>query len=268
MTLAEVSTKEDRARGDRAMALRISGEDLGAEDIEGLKGAAEGIENTCMLEGSPPTRSIKESDSEDFARPSASYIQGRHDAPRRLSPYMVDCVACGDAFQLSGLVRCPCGDLYCPECLKSLFVRATTNETLFLPRCYCQTIPLSAIEAELSDELLSTFNNTTIEFRRQIIPWPPRNVAVVWWRSDNFKQIMSATILVAGRDRRAIATKDTNVRSTVYDTRSTFSGAATATLWLVKSVEGTESERFPSFGAYPDLPECLGRDLNRQHYDS
>ena len=44
--LAEVSTEEDRARGDRAIALRISGEDLGAEDIEGLKGAGEGIENT------------------------------------------------------------------------------------------------------------------------------------------------------------------------------------------------------------------------------
>jgi hypothetical protein len=59
---------------------------------------------------------------------------------------------------------------------------------------------------------------------------------------------MSATILVARRDRRAIAAKDTNVRSAMYGTGSTFSGAATATLWLVKSVEGTESERFPSFG--------------------
>jgi hypothetical protein len=84
---------------------------------------------------------------------------------------------------------------------------------------------------------------------RQIILWPPRNVTVVWWRSDrNFKQTMSATILVAGRDRRAIAAKDTNVRSAMYGTGSTFSGAAIATLWLVKSVvEGTESERFPSF---------------------
>jgi hypothetical protein len=43
--LAEVSTEEDRARRDRAMALRIRGEDPGAEDIEGLMGVVEGIEN-------------------------------------------------------------------------------------------------------------------------------------------------------------------------------------------------------------------------------
>ncbi|KAF8858471.1 ariadne RING finger [Acephala macrosclerotiorum] len=146
------------------MALRISGEDLGAEDIEGLKGVVEGIENTWTQEGNPPTRSVKESDSEGFAGPSVPHTQGRHEAPRCLSPCMVDCVACGDAFQLSGLVRCPCGDLYCPECLKSLFVRATTDEALFPPRCCRQTIPLSAIESELSDESLSNFNSAAIEF--------------------------------------------------------------------------------------------------------
>lgn len=64
---------------------------------------------------------------------------------------------------------------------------------------------------------------------RQLILWPPWNVIVVWWRSDrNFKQIMSATILVAGRNRRAIAAGDTNVTSAIYSTRSTFSGTTTA----------------------------------------
>ena len=79
---------------------------------------------------------------------------------------------------------------------------------------------------------------------RQIILWPPGNVTVVWWRSDrSFKQIMSATII--GRDRRAIAAKDTDVRSAMYGTGSTFSGAATATLRVSKT---PRSERFPSFG--------------------
>ena len=84
---------------------------------------------------------------------------------------------------------------------------------------------------------------------RQIILWPPRNVTAVWWGSGrNFKQIMSATTLVAGRDKRAIAAEDTDVRSVMHGTGSTSSGAATATLWLAKSVEGIESKRFASFG--------------------
>lgn len=162
--LAEANAEEDRARGDRAMALRISGEDLEAEDIEGLKGVIEGIENTRKLEGNLPLRSVKESDSEGFVGPSAPQIHGWNDAPRRLSPYMAGCVACGDVFHLSGLIRCPCGDLYCPECLKSLFVRATTDETLFPPRCCRQNIPLSVIETELSVESISNFHSATIEF--------------------------------------------------------------------------------------------------------
>ncbi len=129
--------------------MRISGEDL---------------ENIWTLEGNLPTRSVKESDSEGFAEPSAPHTQGRPDAPRCLSSYMVDCVACKDTFQLSELVHCPCGDFYCSECLKSLFVYVTINKTLFPPQCCCQTILLSAIEVELSDVLLSNFNSATIEF--------------------------------------------------------------------------------------------------------
>src|SRR5208282_2454840 len=76
----------------------------------------------------------------------------------------VECVACGDAFRLPEVIRCPCGHLYCPECLKSLFVRSTTDETLFPPRCCSQTIPLSAVKVKLDDEALLSFNSAAIEF--------------------------------------------------------------------------------------------------------
>jgi hypothetical protein len=105
-------------------------------------------------------------DGESPAGPSGQR-GGQVHADQRAAPRpsaSAECVVCGDAFELSGLVRCPCSHLYCPECLKSLFVRSMTDESLFPPKCCQQEIPLSAIQSQLDAETIKKFASAAVEF--------------------------------------------------------------------------------------------------------
>jgi len=164
MAIAEFTAGEDQACRDRAMAQRISNGVTNGEDLESLSGNEEVKENNWTLEGAPYTIPIIEPGGGDAAGPSVSRIQQRHTDIGPFPSSMVDCVVCGDAFHLPELIRSPCGHLYCPDCLNSLFVRATTDETLFPPRCCSQIISLSLVEAKLSPGALSAFNSAAIEF--------------------------------------------------------------------------------------------------------
>jgi hypothetical protein len=57
-----------------------------------------------------------------------------------------------------------CSHIYCADCLKSLFLRATKDQSLFPPRCCREAIPLLLVEADMSEHELIEFESAAIEF--------------------------------------------------------------------------------------------------------
>ncbi|PYI36389.1 hypothetical protein BP00DRAFT_152494 [Aspergillus indologenus CBS 114.80] len=74
------------------------------------------------------------------------------------------CTACYETFSLSKLVRLDCTHLYCDDCLRSLFLRATKDPSLFPPRCCRQPIALRSVEHLLLQEEIQDFCEAEIEF--------------------------------------------------------------------------------------------------------
>ncbi|OAR05732.1 hypothetical protein LLEC1_03458 [Akanthomyces lecanii] len=74
------------------------------------------------------------------------------------------CVACDELQNNKTAARAPCGHIYCPDCLACLFGAATTDESLFPPRCCKQPIPLDGTRKWLPDELIAEFEKKTLEF--------------------------------------------------------------------------------------------------------
>ncbi|KAB8243547.1 hypothetical protein BDV35DRAFT_362788 [Aspergillus flavus] len=82
----------------------------------------------------------------------------------RLSRPKLQCCICFERYESSDIIRLECGDLYCTDCLKSLFMRATKDEQLFPPRCCRQYIPLSLITKQMTTEEKDAFQRAKIEF--------------------------------------------------------------------------------------------------------
>ncbi|KAF2663814.1 hypothetical protein BT63DRAFT_444285 [Microthyrium microscopicum] len=74
------------------------------------------------------------------------------------------CVACYSQLPLGDIIRTPCGDHYCGDCLKELFLLATKDENYFPPRCCRQKVPIELITPVLSPEELKAFQSASIEF--------------------------------------------------------------------------------------------------------
>ncbi|TQV92925.1 IBR finger domain-containing protein [Cordyceps javanica] len=74
------------------------------------------------------------------------------------------CAACSEPLGDELAVSAPCGHNYCPDCLTCLFESATTDESLFPPRCCKQPIPLDATRKWLPEELIIEFERKALEF--------------------------------------------------------------------------------------------------------
>ncbi|KZT06377.1 uncharacterized protein LAESUDRAFT_743524 [Laetiporus sulphureus 93-53] len=61
-------------------------------------------------------------------------------------------------------IRAPCGHYWGADCLVELFRAATTDESLFPPRCCQQPFIVSEVEPHLGPELSALFNKKAIEF--------------------------------------------------------------------------------------------------------
>lgn len=62
------------------------------------------------------------------------------------------------------VVRAPCGHFWDTDCLADLFRAATTDESLFPPRCCQQPFILKDVQHHLGAELLRAFNTIAVEF--------------------------------------------------------------------------------------------------------
>lgn len=74
------------------------------------------------------------------------------------------CCVCFDYYRRSKITRLKCSHLYCTGCLKGLFVRATSDLSLFPPKCCRQDIPLCFIKSELSSGERRKFKRAEVEF--------------------------------------------------------------------------------------------------------
>ena len=103
------------------------------------------------------------SDEESEAGPSRSYAQRQADTLDKLARE-VQCVCCREGLSAGLAITVPCGDKYCPDCLKQLFILATNDETRMPVRCHTQPIPLALISKNLSGLELDAFKLAELEF--------------------------------------------------------------------------------------------------------
>ena len=149
--IADITRGEAQAQQDRRLAFQISGDD---PQLEAPSPYTEVDFNI----------STNISTQEDNIGPSMTYAERQGEALEKISLTESQCCVCCNHFRSYEIIRLQCEDLYCTDCLKGLFMRATKDQTLFPPRCCRQQIPLLLIAAELSADELDVFNSAEIEF--------------------------------------------------------------------------------------------------------
>lgn len=74
------------------------------------------------------------------------------------------CVACRNVFLQDELIALDCNDHYCGTCLRDFFIHATTNESIFTPRCCSQIIPIAYVRPHITKARYVAFNKAQREF--------------------------------------------------------------------------------------------------------
>jgi hypothetical protein len=154
---------EEQARQDRHYATRLSNQQPNIDiDSNVSKASHENFAQQIIA-----TVSIWEKDEdhiiESEAGPSMAYAERQSRALDQLAEEH-QCEVCFTNFRAANLVSLPCGMRYCKQDLQGLFVRATTDETLYPPRCCGESIPLQLIQPELSVDELQAFREAEVEF--------------------------------------------------------------------------------------------------------
>ncbi|KAL2816425.1 hypothetical protein BDW59DRAFT_177361 [Aspergillus cavernicola] len=158
--------EETQAGMDRCLAMTTSADDPTFEsppmdDQTRLCDSTLSGDNFCMA-----TQFFCRNDVDqdtNAAGPSMTYTQRQEEVMRR-SRTQVQCCVCYDNFQPYRIVRLKCTHLYCADCLKSLFLRAMKDQSLFPPRCCREPIPLLLVQTYLPEQELEEFGSAKIEF--------------------------------------------------------------------------------------------------------
>ncbi|TGZ78763.1 hypothetical protein EX30DRAFT_309668 [Ascodesmis nigricans] len=74
------------------------------------------------------------------------------------------CNTCTDRFPVSLTLKAKCGHVYCRECIIQLFLYATTDETLYPPRCCRNPFPVEKVLAWMRAEDGHKFRAAAIEY--------------------------------------------------------------------------------------------------------
>ena len=75
------------------------------------------------------------------------------------------CMACHEMKHFFDIIQVSCGHDYCRDCVTELFNLATTDESLFPPRCCRQEIEVDMVFDFLNPDLLDRFSRKAVEFR-------------------------------------------------------------------------------------------------------
>lgn len=163
--LSESSAQEKTAVSDRALALRLAEGKAPAATSEQTT-AEDALDDSIIARLAALYglgRSEDETQDGDVAGAESSAWAGSRKKPSAVVHRR--CTACDSEKSLFDIFRAPCGHDYCKDCLSNLFQLATTDETLFPPRCCRQEIPLQLVKLYLSSTLFRTFEKKSIEFK-------------------------------------------------------------------------------------------------------
>lgn len=165
--IAELTAQEVTSYDDRQFALRTINTDPEYEraPLTMRNRAGESVRNWVLAatESQYAGSVIDFSDDENEAGPSMTYAERQADALDKLARE-VQCVCCREGLSSGLAITVPCGDKYCPDCLKQLFILAIKDETRMPVRCHRQPIPLPLVSRHLSDEELEAFKLAELEF--------------------------------------------------------------------------------------------------------
>jgi hypothetical protein len=136
--IGEFTTQEVQSHADHRFVLQLTNDD---PDIEAAPSPVvaqpDGTVEDWMstVTGTMAADSVVDfSDEETEAGPSKSFVERQMDTIKKLS-MMFQCVSCMERHPRAMMVTAKCGDRYCSECVKSLFMRSTKDEGLYPPKC-------------------------------------------------------------------------------------------------------------------------------------
>lgn len=171
--IAELAQEEAREEQDRRLAMEMSGEDPDSPQskypgIGFIINVPQETTSGTLAEGQAQAmkrkRNAFEEDEEDSsASCSRTYTERQQFAIYKLPRYAYQCTVCTEMFRADDIIRLDCKDLYCPECLKELFVKSTSDMTLFPPRCCRVEIPLSLVGDAMTAHEMEDFTSAKIE---------------------------------------------------------------------------------------------------------
>lgn len=166
-TIGELTAQEVQSHDDHQVAVHISENDPECESppLAAPSRVVDYVRDYILTatESQYAGSVIGFSDDESEAGPSMTYAECQADVLDKLARE-VRCVACHEALSSGLAITVPCGDKYCPDCLKRLFILATKDESLMPVRCHRQPIPYKLIARHLSDEELKAFETADLEF--------------------------------------------------------------------------------------------------------
>lgn len=93
----------------------------------------------------------------------------------------IRCVACHDNAPWFDTVTAPCGDVYCADCLSTLFESSMTDESLYPPRCCREPILFAQVKAFLSPTVAKAFAGKQVELdtKNRTYCWVPSCVSFI-----------------------------------------------------------------------------------------
>jgi hypothetical protein len=170
VVIEDLTSQDVQAHEDRRFALELSNNDPEIEAPpssvhDHLQGEVHDWMST--VSGNIAAASVVEfSDDETEAGPAMSYVERQADTIKKLSTEF-KCCTCYDRFPRASMVTAKCGDRYCIDCMKGLFMRSTKDESLYPPRCCKQKIPLDLIARHMEPNELATFELAIMEYATQ-----------------------------------------------------------------------------------------------------
>jgi hypothetical protein len=168
--IEDLTSQDVQAHEDRRYALELCNNDPDVEApppsmYDNLQGEVHDWMST--ISGNIAAASVFDfSDDETEAGPAMSYVERQADIIKKLSTEF-KCCTCYDRFPRASIVTAKCGDRYCIDCMKGLFMRSTKDEGLYPPRCCKQPIPLDLIARHMNSDELATFGLAVVEYATQ-----------------------------------------------------------------------------------------------------
>ncbi|KAI9802682.1 MAG: hypothetical protein M1825_002704 [Sarcosagium campestre] len=167
LLLVQERAAETRAFNDRQIACRLGGirpQSLSVASEAGVEPVDEDlVAKLRSLNFSNESLGHESGDKSDLGESSSAAVECFVRAPNDNPPRR--CVACTEVRGQADMMLAPCEHEYCRDCISDLFSAATTDESLFPPRCCNRHISLATVQSFLSPDLVRRFEERSVEFR-------------------------------------------------------------------------------------------------------